>query len=375
MHTTSFPVRPALQILPQKGSILPHGKQRVSVEFVSQQVMKYSAHSLVLDIPRVAQSQLVLPIRAECAVPKISMESATLDCGDCFVRYPYKQTIKLLNSSKLPAKFEVQPQDHGSLGLASFTVEPLGGGIPAMGEQELEVTLCTQTLGRVQLPVRIKIPGSKGRPLECVIDAKSMGPSLMYGPPDAGPESLRPELAIDYDKVPVLGEHVRLVQVHNPCLIPADFKLFIEGKDSVFSVEPREAHLEPGGSMTAKVTVCMDDNQTFRDVLHVLISEGADVCIPLNAIGTGCTVVCEELAGSMVDFAHQFVGRPFQQTYVVHNNGRKGMQLVWSNGRYDQVKLQYSKAARAAGEGTVPVYLGWIGFMHGIGMGLPALPC
>ncbi len=36
------------------------------------------------------------------------------------------------------------------------------------------------------------------------------------------------------------------LQIHNPCLIPADFKLFIEGKDSAFSVDPREAHLEPG---------------------------------------------------------------------------------------------------------------------------------
>jgi len=53
----------------------------------------------------------------------------------------------------------------------------------------------------------------------------------------------------------------RTPQVHNPCVIPADCKLFIEGKDSAFSVEPREIHVMPGQSVTAKVWVCMDDTR------------------------------------------------------------------------------------------------------------------
>jgi len=50
-------------------------------------------------------------------------------------------------------------------------------------------------------------------------------------------------------------------QIHNPSWIPADCKLFIEGKSSVFSVEPRELHLEPGQSAAAHVSVCMDDTR------------------------------------------------------------------------------------------------------------------
>jgi len=42
-----------LQVLPQKGTILPHGKQRVCLEFVPHTVQKYNAHHLVLDIPKV----------------------------------------------------------------------------------------------------------------------------------------------------------------------------------------------------------------------------------------------------------------------------------------------------------------------------------
>lgn len=95
------------QVLPAKGTVLPCGKQRITVEFVSHTVQKYTAHNLVLDIPGVASEQLSIPLRAECAVPKISLEVNPLEFGSCFMRYPYKRTLKLSNHSKLPAKFEV----------------------------------------------------------------------------------------------------------------------------------------------------------------------------------------------------------------------------------------------------------------------------
>ena len=52
----------------------------------------------------------MLPIRAECAVPKLMLQSPILSFGECFMRYPYKQLLTLVNESKLPAKFEIQPQ-------------------------------------------------------------------------------------------------------------------------------------------------------------------------------------------------------------------------------------------------------------------------
>lgn len=39
---------------------------------------------------QVADNQLQLPIRGECAVPRISLSTPVLEFGDCFVRYPYK---------------------------------------------------------------------------------------------------------------------------------------------------------------------------------------------------------------------------------------------------------------------------------------------
>ena len=50
-------------------------------------------------------------------------------------------------------------------------------------------------------------------------------------------------------------------------------------------VEPREASLGPGDDMIATVTVLLDEARAFKDALHILVSDGADVPIPLEATG------------------------------------------------------------------------------------------
>ncbi|KAF5830389.1 hypothetical protein DUNSADRAFT_14652 [Dunaliella salina] len=344
-----------MQVLPQKGTILPHGKQRVSLEFVPHTVQKYTSHHLVLDIPKVADNQLSVAIRGECAVPRITLNNPVLEFGECYVRYPYKQSMRLSNPSKLPAKFEVVPQDEGSMGLATYTVEPSSGGVAAMGEQVIEVALTTHTLGRVQLPVRVRVVGSKGSPLEFPIDARSIGPHLLFGPAGASPSELGSATAVAFDKVEVLDTHTRMIQMHNPCWIAADCKLFIEGKHSAFSVEPREIHVQPGETLTAKVSVCMDDTRLFSDVLHALVFEGADVSIPLSATGTGNILLCEEVRGGVLECSHQFVGRPFQRDIVIHNLGRKPQQLTWTSQRLDDVRKEYAKSMRATGGILAPI--------------------
>ena len=52
---------------------------------------------------------------------------------------------------------------------------------------------------------------------------------------------------------PYVQDKELLLPVHNPSQIPADFKTFIEGRDSPFTVVPREGHLEPNESMPLRV--------------------------------------------------------------------------------------------------------------------------
>lgn len=69
-----------------------------------------------------AENQHTIPIKAECAVPMITLESSVVDFGECFVRYPYKKTIKMFNESKLPAKFEIVPQVRAWILILIFSV-------------------------------------------------------------------------------------------------------------------------------------------------------------------------------------------------------------------------------------------------------------
>ena len=96
---------------------------------------------------QVGEDLLRIPILAECCVPKVSLLADTLDFGECFLRYDYTLTLTLANESKLPAKFEVLPQDDQSKGLAMYTAEPTKGDIAARGKVDIQFTLSTERNG------------------------------------------------------------------------------------------------------------------------------------------------------------------------------------------------------------------------------------
>lgn len=121
---------PEFDIVPKNGMVLPLGKQKIDIEFTARTVSMYSK-TLLLDIPGVGEGLLKVPITAECAVPKIGLQSDVLDFEECPIRYPCTRVFKLLNESKLPAKFEVLPQDGHSKSLATFVSDPSSGTIYA----------------------------------------------------------------------------------------------------------------------------------------------------------------------------------------------------------------------------------------------------
>ena len=51
----------------------------------------------------------------------------------------------------------------------------------------------------------------------------------------------------------------------------------------------------------------MDEARLHRELLHLFVSEGEDVTIPLSATGTGQVVTCPAIADG-IDFGHQFTG-------------------------------------------------------------------
>jgi hypothetical protein len=166
-----------------------------------------------MDIPEVSVAAVKLPIRAECAVPIIRLAegSQSLAYGQVFVHHTYTQQFTLLNDSKLPAKFEVLPQVRGfvraragwqlgpehvcflgvlrpcrvhalqheaSQGLCTITAMPAASSIPAKGSCTVSLQLEAARVGRIQLPVDLRVAGSRNKPLQLVVDATAQGPWL-----------------------------------------------------------------------------------------------------------------------------------------------------------------------------------------------------
>lgn len=71
-------------------------------------------------------------------------------------------------------------QDQASQSLGNFTAVPAAGTIAAKGSKVVTLNLEASRLGRIQLPVYIRVAGSRNKPLQLVADAKAMGPWLEF---------------------------------------------------------------------------------------------------------------------------------------------------------------------------------------------------
>lgn len=114
-------------------------------------------------------------------------------------------------------------------------------------------------------------------------------------------------------------------------------------------MEPREFELPPGGQGTLRVTALLDDAAHFRDTLHVVVADGDDTAVPLDAAGAGSCVVCDELAAGALAFGDQLTGRPWAREVTIRNLGRKGVSLAWANARVDELAKAFAKASKGSG--------------------------
>ena len=97
-----------------------------------------------------------LTIKAESEVPQVEIRpSDKLDFKEIFLRHVDIQSIQLINSSKLRAKFEVQEQKKESMVLAKYDVEPSSGIIEPGNTLTIQIKLFTNKLGDITLPLGV----------------------------------------------------------------------------------------------------------------------------------------------------------------------------------------------------------------------------
>ena len=315
------------EIIPSNGVILPHGKQRVTLDFLSNTVQEYNC-ALVVDIDDVGANLDQLPIRALCMVPDVTISRESLDFGQCFVGYPYKQTVEIKNDSHLPVKYEVLlPQEEDPIRKKfDVEVEAKKGVVNPRCTHKVMVTLTAKQIGSGHLPLYIRMLGSDKPPFPLAVSTRVIGPVVTVEP-----------MVLDFGKANVLEDLNRTIQLTNKSPIPAKFTTQLKSKSPTFSLPVTKGVIPPDSSFSLQVFAFLDEIMKFTEEFVLTVENTGDIAVKLVAYGKGTTVV-PSIPLDTVDFGNQFTTTSVAKTFVLSNRGRKPQQIVWVNDRGSKVK-------------------------------------
>lgn len=87
---------------------------------------------ITVDVEGVGEELLSIPLKADCQVPAVELESKDLVYGECFVRFHEPRTLVLVNTNEeLTGLFRVVPQAASTYSVARVSPEPEEGQVGA----------------------------------------------------------------------------------------------------------------------------------------------------------------------------------------------------------------------------------------------------
>ncbi|KAG6972410.1 hypothetical protein JG687_00001491 [Phytophthora cactorum] len=308
-----------MELIPSEGKLDAYGEQQITIRFTSHNVKVYQ-YQLVVGVPGVGADLLSIPVRAQCFVPEITVLQHELDFGRCFLRYPHKQMLVLENkSTHLFGRFDISEQDEHSRAIATYSASEFSGSVSPGERVSVEISLSCEKLGSIRLPMVITVPGSTDLPLSVTLSAAGSGPKVELDQPE-----------INWGNCSCLVDHERTLRMTNGSLIPAAYKTFIRGARSKFQIDQKEGVLMAGESLDFVLVANLDDTVVFKDQLHILITEGDNLVVPLSIRGTGTTMWSpSELR--VVDFSHQMTSKECEWSCTLENKGKRVQVLTWIN--------------------------------------------
>eukprot|EP00931_Biecheleriopsis_adriatica_P045665 TRINITY_DN2614_c0_g1_i1.p1 TRINITY_DN2614_c0_g1~~TRINITY_DN2614_c0_g1_i1.p1 ORF type:complete len:5069 (-),score=1280.39 TRINITY_DN2614_c0_g1_i1:105-14627(-) len=336
-YTLKFPGDEAneFSVIPSGGTLLPSCSQRIQVDFTSKTEKKYDVR-LSVDLEGVGKELLSIPIIAQCAVPQVSFEPAgALQYNDVFIRYPFHQSLYLHNTSVLPAKFEVEPQEDKSR--AEFEPDQWVGTVPPCASHVITVTLTAHTPGPLRIPMYVKIIGREV-PMPLVLVGNSVGPRVLVDPP-----------SLDWGNVKCLEKITRHVRLTNNSCIDASVRAFMNERRSLWTVHPKVIHLSPQETMQLAVTLQIDETSTSQDTLNLIVQEGDDLTVQVRGRGTDTPVRCDQELDDL-DFGTLFTTYTEPKEIIIKNWGQQSRRLTWSKDKEKEKKKEKERKEKEAQE-------------------------
>jgi len=240
-------------------------------------------------------------------------------------------------------------------------VDQLKGTIMGKKELLLCVTMCVKRLGKLQLPLKIRVVGMESRPLEVVMTGIGVCVylyvcmfMLFTTNTGIGPRLDIPSDDINWGNIPVLTSTKSDVIVRNTGLIPAHIRPIVGKKGGPFTIPAthKDILLEPNVEVAIPVFAYLNDCCGFKDQIVLMVDDAPDVKISLNAKGTGTTLWCDHSL-SHVELGPNFSQRPCQHSFVLVNRGPKAQTLIWSN-EEEEGKKKEKKDSKDAKEDEGP---------------------
>jgi hydrocephalus-inducing protein len=180
--------------------------------------------------------------------------------------------------------------------------------------QVVNITLKTEILSSIRIPLYVKIEGYH-IPFMITILATSIGPIVSVNKQE-----------LEYNNVEVLKDYIEKIVVKNESKIPAEYTAFTKNKESVWKVIQRHGVLNPDEEKEIEVVCNADEVQKFTDTLHIIINNGDDLEVKLNAKGIGSTLYCKDNL-NVVDFGTEYTFSNITKEFFLENRGRKQMKI------------------------------------------------
>ncbi|XP_069737573.1 hydrocephalus-inducing protein homolog, partial [Phaenicophaeus curvirostris] len=123
------------------------------------------------------------------------------------------------------------------------------------------------------------------------------------------------------------------------------------GKCSCWRIEPSKGVIPPNAELPVAVTANLDDTEIFKDKVKVFIENSCSYVIPVQAIGTGITIVTDKPVVPELNLGPRFSKIPFCYRFKVTKKGRKTHLLYWTTEGFSTFQQHHCLDALSTTEG------------------------
>ncbi|XP_071311725.1 hydrocephalus-inducing protein-like [Agelaius tricolor] len=222
---------------PEQGMIAPGGTQTVQISFHTT-VLGSFEEKFQFSVAG-SPTPVILTIRGSVTGPNLHFDLPELDFGDISFGFPYTQRCRLTNCSMVPVTFKLRMSDDGTQPAVDsldqirkegdpswrkgihfyvepreFTMNPTQGTILPQGHQDIEVTLCSNTVMEFYRRLLVDLEGFGEGVASVVITARCLVPELQVSSP-----------VLMYDECHLKVPYERKILIRNPSHLPGCYGL------------------------------------------------------------------------------------------------------------------------------------------------------